>query len=55
MNKDWVVCEHKKPESGDRRHCPLTRGRRRERETAAGTGVGNSSGEATKKRTPKMS
>lgn len=25
MNEDWVVSEHKKPESGDRRHCALTR------------------------------
>lgn len=40
MNEDWVVCEHKKPESGDRRHCALTRGRRRERGTAAGAGLG---------------
>lgn len=26
MNEDWVVSEHEKPESGDRRHCALTRG-----------------------------
>lgn len=55
MNEDWVVCEHKKLESGDRRHCALTRGRRRERGTAAGAGVGGSSGEPTEKRTPKLS